>query len=222
MKDSPSTYHNGECKNKALRRKSFFDAVTNSNIKGLRYAGLPHLSPFLEKDLLASYPNAKMFFAEKNYNVYKEQVPLFYDIRANNAQDTYHKHGDIFEQRVPYTLNAVWLDLCSMLSLKTYFDIRKFVLYNDFEKEGVFAFTFTASREHPLIVNFYKQLHNEYNKGQEFNLLNFREETLPKALKWLLKDCLTKNVTLLEAPRYVAKTKANMQFFLYKWESIIL
>ncbi len=214
-----SNYVNGECRHKIQCRSDFQSCLIKLGLKDLRYVGLPALSPSLEKVLLEEYAKVTLFLAEVNPKIFKKQKKLFPSLYMFLDKNIIHKNSNIFECMIPFKMNAVWLDLCSMLQPNLFEQLSQWILSNRFDKEGIFALTFFASRERELHHNFYYALQANYN-NTEYNkdLKDFRTKQLPKILTEYLKGLLGAEVKLLTHKSYIATSGiAPMQYFSFKW-----
>ena len=210
------TYKNQNCAHKIFTRKFLIDKLKELDLREIRYAGLPALSPVMEDYLMSNYQDLKMFLAERDLITYRKQKKLFKGV-TGVYQDITHHQGNLLRARTNFPLNFIWFDLCGMLTKDTIDDIYSFFQVNSILPKGLFAITWTASREHGNQVDLYSQLQKRYQNTKLKELKDFKRNQIPEILVKMLSECSGRTFKSELCYPYKASTLQYMQFNALTW-----
>lgn len=216
------TFKNAACIKKEETRVMFFNDLSKLGITDLRYVGLPALSPILENKLMEEYYLAySMYFAEMDKDVYKLGRKLYDDIPNVSYVNT-----NILQAKIPFRANAVWLDLCSVISKQTFEGLMTFLNNNELEQRGLFALTIQGSREQPQQQEYFAKLQKAY-LGTEFKSVNyFRHLCFPHILRTLFITHAKCKITFMRSHPYHSKSPnyksggQNMHYYSFTWHKL--
>lgn len=174
--------------NKQECREAFISGIEDLNLKQLRYVGLPARKAIVEKELLQTYFDAKLFLVETHKDIFKEQQKLDIFDNLTVYQEINHENKNLFDCEVPFEINAIWMDLCGFLTPKTFEGIIKFIKSNKFEKKAIFAITLGASRERPESKELFNEIQQKHLGYIHDDLKNFRQFDFPIIFEQILSN----------------------------------
>ena len=197
-------------------RKFLIDKLKELNPDVVHYAGLPALSPVMEDYLMSHYQDLKMFLAEINPIIYRKQKKMFKGVTGVYQEVTHHR-GNLLSAKVNFPLNFIWFDLCGMLTKDTIDEMYSFFQMNSVLPAGIFAVTWTASREHANQVDLYSQLQKRYQDTDLKELKDFKRNQIPEILSKMLSECSGRTFKSELCYQYKASTLQFMQFNALTW-----
>lgn len=213
-----NNYRNEHSIIKAQSRDMFLDKLRELEIRQLRYVGLPSLSPFLEKELLDIYSDATLYLAEVNPMVFAQQKNVL-PKKLKVYQRIMHTHDNVFSCYIPFAINAIWFDTCSIFNYALLENMKSFLIHNSLQEKGVMALTICASREQPTNVQFYNWLLgvNDMLPIDRHQLKEFRTKSLPVILCRTCSEYLGLRFEICDVLPYKSDKGAMMQYFAFKW-----
>lgn len=211
-----SNYKDSDCINKKATRILFLEDLKSLNLKQIRYVGLPGQVFVIEKKICKLDREVHLFLAENDIEVYNKNIE---DLPFED-RNVYYRFGNITSFKIPFEINAVWLDFFSYFNESLFNNLKVFLERNQFERRGLFAITISTRRENAKAQKFAKELVKIYLNEAYKDLSHFREKQLVKILAILLKNAIGDvKVKLSIENRYLGYGSTPMQYYAFTWNS---